>query len=112
MNGFLHYHDNKILDDDDPFGHFGWLEGQLEHAKSNDMKVLLFNHFSIGKVVFELSYKDVFKEKYLAKYISILENYGDIITGVFMGHSHTDTFRLIQNKKGNKQLNLERPRRN
>lgn len=45
-----------------------------------------------------------FQEKFAKQYIKLVRRFSNIIVGQFFGHLHSDTFRVIYDEMGGKQL--------
>lgn len=62
----------------------------------------LFGHMPPGFVepTREFVPKCLMSDDSNARYLRMVENYADIISGQFFGHLHTDTFRVFYNSSG------------
>lgn len=90
---------NLTHDQDDPCEQLKWLEFQLKMAESKRNKVIIAAHIPpgyferwIGPPFFNPGQND--------RYVQLIQTYGDIILTQVYGHTHTDSFRLIANDKG------------
>uniref|UniRef100_T1ITT5 Uncharacterized protein n=1 Tax=Strigamia maritima TaxID=126957 RepID=T1ITT5_STRMM len=105
LNTVFYYKKNSLINadrDDDPAGQFKWLESVLSQARSQGRKTYITSHVPPG--VFERHICkggfQWFHDKYNKRYISIVNDYHDVIIAQFFAHQHSDTFRIIYSPLG------------
>lgn len=94
LNTILWYAANKaaLSLGPDPVGQFAWLQKALKELRSARRRALIIGHVPPG--FWETDgqhYHDAFNEKFL----SIVEEYHDVIGAMFYGHEHSDNIRLL-----------------
>jgi hypothetical protein len=103
LNGQIYTVKNKIKNknnQNDPLSQFEWFQNELAQAHSKNWKVLVINHFPSGINAYSAKRPSLMLNKYEKKYLDIIQNNGDVIVSILMGHLHIDTFKLFRNKKG------------
>lgn len=93
---------NYMASDKDPFGQWEWLEKVLQNVRQKRSTAYIFGHMPPGFVEPTREYmpKCLMSDNNNARYLRMVENYADIISGQFFGHLHTDTFRVFYNATG------------
>jgi len=79
-----------------------WLAVELEKAKAHNEKVWLVYHVPPGVDAYATTHAKapgtvtlLWKESYVNKFLSLLEQYSGIVGTNFAGHVHVDDFRLL-----------------
>lgn len=78
-----------------------WLQGELAKAKANGQKVLIAMHIPLGIDVYQTIKFRLFKlvefwnPLYSKRFQTEIERYTPEIIGIFTGHLHADSFRII-----------------
>ncbi len=92
--------------DDPGSDELAWLAGELREAESRHDKVWLVYHIPPGvdayattraKQMAAGSVTLLWKERYQAKFLSLLSQYSGVVGANFAGHIHVDDFRLLGN---------------
>jgi sphingomyelin phosphodiesterase acid-like 3 len=77
-----------------------WLNNQLALALKNQQKVWLFFHIPFGVDAYATSQaanhviQPFWQASYNNQFMQLLANYGNLITAIFAGHTHSDGFML------------------
>eukprot|EP00457_Paulinella_chromatophora_P003784 gb/GEZN01003792.1/.p1 GENE.gb/GEZN01003792.1/~~gb/GEZN01003792.1/.p1 ORF type:complete len:598 (-),score=63.91 gb/GEZN01003792.1/:237-2030(-) len=80
----------------DPGGQFSWLTTELQEAKTRGYKVYLMAHIPPGQTS---SQGDaLWFSNYTSTFLTLLSPYRDVVVACFMGHEHTDEFRLFNSQ--------------
>jgi sphingomyelin phosphodiesterase acid-like 3 len=99
--------ESPCVPDEPPAGDdmLAWLEGQLALARGNGERVWLVRHIPAGADGFYSSKPEtvncadrvvMFLEKpYVTRLPELLNDFADVITASFIGHTHHDSYRLI-----------------
>ncbi|KAH9491715.1 Acid sphingomyelinase-like phosphodiesterase 3b [Bulinus truncatus] len=99
LNTNLYYTSDKLTPNiSDPVGQFAWMENQLKEAKSNGEKVILTGHVPPG--LFFPEYSDWYWPQFKSRFLSIIQNYYDVIVALNFGHDHYDSFKILQKEDG------------
>eukprot|EP01094_Clydonella_sp_ATCC50884_P029575 TRINITY_DN9308_c0_g1_i1.p1 TRINITY_DN9308_c0_g1~~TRINITY_DN9308_c0_g1_i1.p1 ORF type:complete len:447 (+),score=84.54 TRINITY_DN9308_c0_g1_i1:143-1483(+) len=78
----------------DPNGQLAWLEGQLVHARADDVPVILSFHIPPGCDAWDES--SMWHEKFSVPFDALVLEYHDTIVLHLGAHSHADEFRLLR----------------
>ncbi|XP_076823613.1 acid sphingomyelinase-like phosphodiesterase 3b isoform X1 [Clavelina lepadiformis] len=78
----------------DPAGQFKWFEEQLFLSKIAGNRVFIMGHIAPG--FFERVVNETyFWPEYNKRYVKLVEQYKDVISGQFFAHHHTDSFKIF-----------------
>ncbi|KAK7584212.1 hypothetical protein V9T40_005175 [Parthenolecanium corni] len=93
---------NYMGSNKDPFGQWKWLEKVLQDVRQKRRTAFIFGHMPPGfmEPSREVMPKCLMSDDSNARYLRMVENYADIISGQFFGHLHADTFRVFYNSTG------------
>lgn len=75
-----------------------WLHRQLELAKTNHQKVFIAMHIPMGTDVFAafrirlFRLMELWKEPYTTRFQAELQQFSNLVAGIFAGHLHSDWF--------------------
>ncbi|XP_012939408.1 acid sphingomyelinase-like phosphodiesterase 3a [Aplysia californica] len=99
LNTILYFFPNPLTKNmTDPTGQFEWMERVLTSARANGEKVLVSAHVPPGLFVPDFIYW--MYPQYQHSFHRIMLDFSDVIAGQYYGHDHTDTFKIVQNEKG------------
>ncbi|XP_075216395.1 cyclic GMP-AMP phosphodiesterase SMPDL3A-like isoform X2 [Lycorma delicatula] len=87
--------------EEDPGNQWSWLEEVLEKSHRNKETVYLVGHIAPGADERQtIPPRSSLLPKHNERYLQLVRQYADIITGQFFGHLHSDTFRVVYNSEG------------
>ncbi|XP_049793804.1 acid sphingomyelinase-like phosphodiesterase 3a [Schistocerca nitens] len=94
--------------EEDPKGQWKWLEATLEKSKKNGETVFLVGHVPPG-VDDRMPHGSAhpgssFDSRFTRKYLRLVRQYHDVITGQFFGHLHADSFRIMFDAEGRRPV--------
>ncbi|XP_066495159.1 acid sphingomyelinase-like phosphodiesterase 3b isoform X2 [Tiliqua scincoides] len=100
LNTNLYYENNNVtISLEDPAGQFQWLDETLTNAAKAGEKVYIIGHVPPG--FFEKKRgKPWFRERFNQRYTEIIRKHHGVIAAQFMGHHHTDSFRMFYSDAG------------
>ncbi|KAJ6663536.1 hypothetical protein lerEdw1_009615 [Lerista edwardsae] len=100
LNTNLYYENDELtVSLEDPAGQFQWLEDTLTSAAKKGEKVYIIGHIPPG--FFEKKRgKPWFRERFNQRYTEIIRRHHGVIVAQFMGHHHTDSFRMFYDNNG------------
>lgn len=103
LNSNYWYNSNKAVDGTgDPGLQFRWMKLSLESARVNNQKVFIVGHISPGYFELVSNFRMLwYYSEFNNRFISIVREFDDVIAGMFFGHHHTDTFKIVKDTKGN-----------
>lgn len=76
-----------------------WLQKQLQVINAKNETALIAMHIPAGNNIFDHS--NFWHEKYKQQFVTIINNYRKNISGIVVGHTHLDEFKIIQHKEHN-----------
>jgi sphingomyelin phosphodiesterase acid-like 3 len=85
---------------------FAWLEQQLQQARDLNQHVLIAMHIPVGVDVFSTLKKapnqivEMWRPENTTRFNEDLQEYGENISGMFSGHTHSDTLQVIELQNG------------
>lgn len=80
-----------------------WLEQQLQNVKDKNESVLIAMHIPVGCNIFDHSV--FWHKKYETKFIELINKYSANISGIIVGHTHLEEFKLFQKEDETSQIN-------
>lgn len=99
LNTNLYYDGNEATaGNPNPAGQTSWLENELAQAKRNGEKVYIHSHESPGRWEKNPS-KHWLTKGHNKRMLNIIRKYSRQIEGIFSGHYHSDSFRVIYNNE-------------
>ncbi|XP_041348060.1 acid sphingomyelinase-like phosphodiesterase 3b [Gigantopelta aegis] len=99
LNTNLYYTRNKkVRNETDPAGQLAWLRKTLQAADTAGEKVLMISHVGVG--VFTPDDVKWMYTGFHKRFVSILREYGHVITGIHFGHQHEDSFKVLKTTDG------------
>jgi len=90
-----------LLQQDDPNGQMSWIEAQLEDCKQSNRSAFILGHISPG---FSRSFHPQWESRFQETFFSVVEQYSDVITGMFFAHNHRDSLELFYPSNAKKNL--------
>jgi sphingomyelin phosphodiesterase acid-like 3 len=87
---------------------FDWLEQQLKQAYLQNQQVLIAMHIPVGIDVYAslksspFSIVEMWRPEYTGRFNTILQEYGNTISGILTAHTHCDSFQVIQTDNGSR----------
>jgi sphingomyelin phosphodiesterase acid-like 3 len=85
---------------------FAWLEQQLQQARDQNQRTLIVMHIPVGVDVFSTLKKlstpivEMWRPDYTQRFNQDLQEYGETISGILSGHTHSDTLQVIELQNG------------
>eukprot|EP00667_Euglena_gracilis_P007799 EG_transcript_7881 len=92
------YHVPDSMQLDDPYGQFQWMGDTLKSVRQQGGMVYIIGHIPPMKDSFGLTL--LWVDKYITKYLTIVQNYSDVVKGQLYGHVHSDEFRTFPAQSG------------
>ena len=83
---------------DDPLGQFAWLILELTEARRTGSRVLIAGH--IPPTVGSYRRTQLWEDRYVDAFLSIVGGYPDVVAAMMFGHLHTDEFRALATPPG------------
>lgn len=87
-----------------------WLRDHLEAARAADQKVWLIYHIPPGADVYKTVSGNALSQNWEASsnrvFLELMREYKDVVTAQFGGHTHKDSFALIQNEERSKPISF------
>ncbi|XP_059146864.1 acid sphingomyelinase-like phosphodiesterase 3b [Physella acuta] len=103
LNTNMYYTTDKLTAKmTDPTDQFKWMKQQLQSAKNKGEKVFVTGHVPPG-LLFP-GYADWFYPHFKKSFMDIIHNYSDIIVATHYGHDHMDSFKILQDEKGERAV--------
>ncbi|KAI0216605.1 Acid sphingomyelinase-like phosphodiesterase 3a [Lamellibrachia satsuma] len=77
----------------DPAGQLAWFDNVLANATANGEKVHVIFHVTPGYLdIFPIYW---FRPEFNAVFSDLIRRHASVVVGIYSGHAHTDSFRLI-----------------
>lgn len=77
----------------DPLGQFAWLESVLSEARANGGYVMVVGH--IPPTIGSYRKSQFWQDRYLDRYLALVDEYADVVSAQLFGHLHSDEFRVL-----------------
>ena len=78
---------------DDPLGQLAWVKSELTKARAIGGYVMIVGH--VPPTIGSYRKSQFWQDRFLQQYLSMIDQYADVVSAQLFGHLHSDEFRVL-----------------